>query len=313
MRILFLVLIFMTGAISQEFDQPLAVLTALKGDVRIYHPDQGTEKRACLLDYLFSGDTLIINDKGCATLFFKNGLFHEVENPGRLAINHDLPANKTRDSLGMSVFFKDICALKLDYNELDTKYVTAPEETVKCNMYCPGNTALINARPDIIWSTCPGANWYTMRIRRASKILKSIATTDTAYAYPEHDDDMEPGGYDIQILAVHNSDTLYKITRSLFILDSLSIYNTGQTMKMIGRQKCDDFTITLLTAVFLRKKQLRSMAIESFKKLLADMPSSLILYKSMAELYYELGFVDLGNSFLGLSEQKIEKPDLPEN
>jgi tetratricopeptide (TPR) repeat protein len=149
-----------------------------------------------------------------------------------------------------------------------------------------------------------------MRMQKGSEIISSIATTDTAFLYPENAEDMMPGNYRIKVLAVHNSDTLYKTTRSLIILDSLAVNNINQTIEMIAGQKPDDFTFYLLKAVFLRKRDLRLRAVETFKKLLAINPGSSILYKCLAELYYGLGIIELGDAFLGLSKQTITTPQI---
>jgi len=319
MRFIFVLSAFIYGAIGQQYKQyskPAGILTLVSGDVSIFRTQAMVPEQAHLLDYLFEGDTLVIEDTGLATIFFKTGVLLTLDSKRCLEINVagldtlDLPIKKPVNPKKMSGLFDDMCTLKQKYDEMMPRNIIESDDTISCVIQYPGNTALINARPDIIWNKYPGANWYTMNMQQGSEILSSIATTDTVFLYPDNVEDLLPGNYKIRVLAVHNSDTLYKTTRTLTILDSLSANNVHQTIEMITKQKPDDFTFLLLKAVFFRGKSLRFMAIEAFKKLLAIDPGSPILYKGLAELYYGLGIFELGDAFFDLSKQTIITPQI---
>ncbi|MGB3340794.1 MAG: hypothetical protein WBB37_04860 [bacterium] len=318
MRFISVLITFICVAIGQQHSKPAGILTSVNGNISIIRVQTTITIQAHLLDYLFEGDTLVIKDSCSATIFFKNGALLTVDSNGRLVINSDgrdtsnLSIKKPVNQKKMSGLFDDICTLKHNYDEMITRDNVKSDDTIRCLIQYPGNTALINARPDVIWNKYPGANWYTMKIQQGSEIVSSIATTDTVFSYPQHDEDMLPGNYKIRVLAAHNSDTLGKTTRSLIILDSISVYDIHQTIEMIAKQKPDDFTFHLLKAVFFRKNVLRLMAIESFRELLAINPDSPILYKGLAELYYGLGILELGDAFLGLAKQTIITPQIKE-
>lgn len=316
MRFILVLITFICAVIGQQHSKPAGILTSVNGNISIIRVQTTVTVQAHLLDYLYEGDTLVINDSCSATVFFKNGALLNVDSNLRLVINNDdydapnLSIKKPVNPKKMSGVFDDICDLRNNCDEMITRDNVKSDDTIRCVIQYPGNTALINARPDVIWNKYPGANWYTMRMQQGSEIVSCIATTDTVFSYHANDEDMLPGNYKIRVLAVHNSDTLYKTTRSLTILDSLSVYDIHQTIDMIAKQKPDDFTFHLLKAVFFRKNALRLMAIESFKELLAIDPGSPILYKALAELYYGLGILELGDAFLGLAKQTITTPQI---
>lgn len=311
MRLVLALIVFLSCGLAEQSTDPVAILTSINGGVMVVRANKNLPCQAVLLDYLYNADTLVVADTSSATIFFKDGTLQKIPSNQSIVINVNQPdtADITiKESIIPSeipALFNELCSLKGIYDGMVSKKENRSEDTLNCIIHYPGNTALIDARPRVIWSKYPGANWYTMRVRQGSDILLSIATTDTIFSFPENDEDMQPGSYKLQLLAVHNSDTLCKTVRSFSILDSLSIHKIHVAIENINRQEIDDFTFHLLKAVFLRKKSLRIMAIESYNKLLALNPSAPVLYKGLAELYYAVGLQKLGDAYLNLSKQKI--------
>lgn len=314
MRFLLGITIILSILWGEQANLPLGILTSINGSISIVRSQTKASIQAKPLDYIFDGDTLVIGVTSSVTIFYKTGKLQMIEDNVRSFVStENATSGYSLNESGqkqMSALFDELYSLKKTYDNLVIEDKAKTEDAAQLIIQYPGNTALLDPRPDIIWNKYAGANWYTMRIKRGSEIISNIATTDTVFSYPENEDDMLPGNYKIKVLAVHNSDTLSTTTRSLTILDSLSIQYLDKTIRLIAQQKPDDFTFYLLKAVFYRKKLLRLMAVESFEKLLTLCPGLPILYRGLAEIYNELGMVDLGHAFFNLSKQTIVTPEI---
>ena len=312
MRLSLILLGSLLTVFAEQSIYPTGIITAVSSGVVLVHPGETTLVKVQVLDFIFENDTLILGDSGSTTIFYQDGRLDVIDSIESFAIpaidtsgiTSGVPAISNK-VLGL---FKELYQLKEWNGEMISKSLTKQgEDTLQMVIQRPGNTVLIDPRPDIIWSKYPGANWYNMRLQQGKQIISSIATTDTIFLFPENVEDLI-GMYTIKVLAIRNSDTLYTATCSIDILDSTAIHGLRKISDNIGQRKPDYFTFHLLKAVLFKRNGLMLMAMDNYDKLIAVKPNEPVLYKAVAEIYYELGIPELGDAFLNLSKTTITHP-----
>lgn len=297
---------------AEQSVYPTGIITAVSSGVMLVHPGETTLVKVQVLDFLFENDTLILGDSGSTTIFYEDGRLDVINSIKSFAIptldTSGITSGVPAISNKVLPLFKELYRLKEWNGEMTARSLAKQgKDTLQMVIQRPGNTFLIDPRPDIIWSKYPGANWYNMRLEQGKQIISSIATTDTIFLFPKNAEDLI-GMYTIKVLAIRNSDTLCTATCSIDIFDSTAIYGLRKISDNIGQQKPDYFTLHLLKAVLFKTNGLMLMAMDSYNKLIAVKPDEPVLYKAIAEIYYELGIPELGDAFLNLSKTAITHP-----
>jgi hypothetical protein len=155
MRFVLAVVTLFYYGVGEQITEPAGILTSVNGTINIMRVQMNDTIHAGVLDYLFKGDTLVVDDTSSATIFFKNGALMIIEANTRFGINNDildtlgLSIKKPLNSKKMAGLFDDICILKNEYEKMAAKNPRKHDDSIRCVIQYPGNTALINARPDM--------------------------------------------------------------------------------------------------------------------------------------------------------------------
>jgi len=283
-------------------DEPVtAKITALEGDVRIVKRSDGQESMAQLLGVLFDGDSLKTGSGSKATVLYANGKILAINDQAQMEIKGAVPdtiRGKANDGAGATAGDASVLFAFVTENEAGTRklMVRGPEDSFV--IYKPGNTALMDSRPELLWSSRPDAQAYVAVFQKMGDIVMSVITVDTFLAYPQTMNDLDPGSYMLKVSAIKGNDTVGSVARFVKILKPEDIEGVKTLLKQIAAQKCDPFTLHLLKAQVYEKKGLIADAIEQYEILLSQKPDAAVIHQALCTLYTKLGVQAAANSHL---------------
>lgn len=295
-------LVLFFSALFVYADEPVAAkITALEGDVRIVKRSDGQESLAQLLGVLFDGDSLKTGPGSKATLLYASGKILAINDQTQMEVKGTVPDSirgEANEGAGAAAGDGSVLFAFVTENEAGTRklMVRGPEDSFV--IYRPGNTALRNSRPELLWSSCLDAQAYVAVFQKMGDIVMSVITVDTFLAYPQTLNDLEPGSYMLKISAIKGSDTVGTAARFVRILKPDDIESVKTLLKQIAAQKCDPFTLHLLKGQVFEKKGLIADAIGQYETLLSFKPDAAVIHKALYALYTKLGVQAAANKHL---------------
>jgi hypothetical protein len=290
MRYSFLYAIFiaLTGAYAQD---PAAIITGLSGKAEIVRSQDSIVRAAVLFDILYPGDSLLI-DHGQATLLHVDRTVIMVEDSESVLIIHGPGANHDCD-LPEDMNFLLISLFSIGKEKTLPIFEVPPllDASVSyLTIYAPGNTGLSNARPDVVWSQYPGANWYAVTFQTGGETIIDNATIDTFMTCFEQHRALEPDDYLIRVFAFHNNDTLAVKECSVHVMDSSEVAIAEEQIAVLDGMETDEYTMNLLKALVYEEHSLLSCAAECYGSMRSIRPGHWFADSALASVYTRLGF-----------------------
>ncbi len=302
-RLLSILLSFVIFAFCEDVN-PIAVITAIEGNVKIYRYTNNEYANATLEQGLFTNDSLITAENSEITLLYNNGKLASFGQNMRFQI---LPAvDETQRGLeeqdesgdrntGLSHLF----AFSATGERAGLKIlVRGEEDSLALKVYEPGNTALVSNKPDVIWSRFNKANLYVVIVQRMGEVIWQKTLADTFLKYPEDVSELMPGSYLLKILAIKGNDTLNSAERFIKVLKPDAVTNLFIAIDNIKKQNPDTFTLHYLSALLYESNGLILNAIKEYESLLKIKPNEPVIHRSLSALYNKYGLVELGNKHL---------------
>lgn len=279
-----------------------AVFTALDGDVRIIRAQDSVETRARVLDHLFDGDSVITGD-GQATVFFLTGRFTVIRRHEAMLLTLLDADTSSRTSADPGVIDAEMNTFRILFDRNNEEEISilkkirsATHDTFELTIYAPGNTTVGTRRPDMLWSSFPGANWYSVMVADRGAVIKNIATTDTFFSYPRQHDSLSPGSYVLRVCAFHNNDSLCSEERLFQVLGSEDIDAIDTRIDKIVHTCPEASTADLLTALVYKKHGLKNEAIDAYKDFIQRHPVP-FAFRALAVLYSTLGISEVARHY----------------
>jgi hypothetical protein len=287
----------------------LAVITALEGDVHIIRQKDTVEIAAHQFDHLFNGDSIVTGD-GRTTVFFQSGTFRVIESHQALLLTlldaETEIAGRAGLRLDMAIFnrfFHPVDRTDISHlAELPTEC-----DTLEFTIHTPGNTAVRTNRPDMLWGSVPGANWYAVSVKHKGEIVEDIATTDTFVPYPEHHDSLASGSYVMRVCAYHNNDSLCCQKRIFRVLSEDEIKAIDERVEDVQEMSPDAFTARLLTAVVYEKYDLMTDAIDAYQDLIQQHRFP-IIFRTLAVLHARRGDLERARHYFNTYRSLVGQP-----
>ncbi len=283
-------------------DEPVAAkITALDGDVRIVKRSDGRESMAQLLGVLFDGDSLKTGPGSKAAVLYASGKIQAIIEQSQIEIKDagsDTLRGKANEGASATAGKGSVLFAFVTENESGTRklMVRGPEDSFV--IYKPGNTALRNSRPELLWSSCMDAQAYVAVFQKMGDIVVSVITADTFLAYPQTMNDLQPGSYMLKVSAVKGSDTIGTAARFVRILKPEDIAAVKIMLEQVAVQKCDSFTLHLLNGHVFESKGLIADAIDQYETLLSFKPDAGVIHQALYALYTKLGVQAAANKHL---------------
>jgi len=297
-----LLLVIMGLSFSEE---SVAVFTSISGEVRLLRAQDSIAYPAVMLDDLFTGDSVSISI-GEATLLYRTGKIITIKDSSAILITEE--SDSVRGMSGDADLSEDVrfslsplFEVGKGTEKVVPKFVLrAPEDSlmIPLTIYIPGNTSLTTARPDVIWSLYPQANWYAVIFQTRGDIVINNATTDTVMEYIEQNEDLKPGTYLVRVHAFHNKDTLQSQQCFVRIIDSSEVETVKGKITVLDKIQADDYTKNLLKALVYEDHSLLIRAAEYYGAMSSIRPDDPYTYKALADIYGKLGLPEQANDYV---------------
>ncbi|HEC79284.1 MAG TPA: hypothetical protein ENI34_09135 [candidate division WOR-3 bacterium] len=291
----------------EEGIKAVAVITAVKGDVKIHRAGEKEFIPAHLEDGLFAGDSLRTDTDGQVTILYCNsGKLLSLTKGESIKIEvspADTVVRGAPDETGLGQETKSILSPLFVFNAEGEKsglkvLVRGEEDTLNIVVYKPGNSTLLTGRPDIVWSEFPDVQSYIVQLMKMGDVVWCRTTIDTILTYPEDEAELKPGFYFLKIAAIKDNDTVSTAERHIKVLSSDVINELHDILNNIKSQSPDPFTVHFLSAKIYEEKGLIGDAINEYRTLLEMDPDNPTLYRSLSILYNRYGLTGLGNRYL---------------
>lgn len=296
----------------EEKVEVTAVITALEGNVKIFRGKTGEVVTAQLLYGFFEGDSLKTEADGKATVFYNDGkivTINENYNNEITAIPFDTITRQTKDIKKVSLRTRSIISSLFVFVSEDKKAsyklgVREEEDSFSVAIYTPGNTALTEGKPNILWRSYPGAQFYTVLIQMKDTAVMSVTTVDTFSSYLKTKEELtlSPGSYCLKVSALKDADVLNSAKRFFKILDPEEVDRINNAIADIKAQNSDAFTLHLLNAKVYEETGLILNAIEEYEILLKMKPNMPFIYHTLSIFYNKIGRPEIGNQYLNRYE-----------
>ncbi len=312
----FVKVVLLTFAVSNIVDETkaVAIVTAIEGDVRIFRVSTMEIVAANLEHGLFVGDSVITGSGSGVTMLYNNGKISAIGSETGVKIT-EVPGDTT--DRGKSVLesntpevtttLSPLFAFSSTGEKVGMKIlVRGEEDSTALVVYAPGNTALIEGKPDFVWGRFRNARSYIVTIQRMGNIIWEKLTPDTVMLYPKEEPELVPGTYLFKITALGESkDTLISAERIIKILKSESKEEIVNALNYIISQNPDSFTLHFLSARIYEEKGVILNAIQEYEQILKIKPRALEIHKFLSLLYNKLGLPQFGNKYFDNYERLI--------
>lgn len=305
--LMIITLIFLSISGGPDIPPSPAVLTSLDGDVRIIREGDSTAVAATPGDHLFEGDSIFAGN-GRATVLFLTGAFSVVRKDTMLVRVLDA------DTAGRTVLSSDeMKSIRLLFHREqgpavpDIVHAASSQDTCGLTIYAPGRTALFTHRPDVLWGSVQGANWYAVTISHAGVLITDIATTDTFVYYPDEYDSLPSGTFILRVCALHNNDSLCRREQTFRILTAAQSEALDRSIGAVTRMCPDAYTSCLLTAIIYAEHGLKTYAIAAYEDLLQRAPMAFAL-RELAVLHDSMGNEESARQYYKKYRSVISRP-----
>ncbi len=306
-------LILFAQAMGNEDIKPIAVITSLQGDVKIYHNNNKGCTNAVLEEELFLNDSLITYENSEVTILYSDGKIASFGPNTGIKISPSIDTiqrgNENQEEPGRnSSTLSPLFAFSAAGERTGIKIlVRGEEDSLALKIYEPGNTALGNNKPDMIWRRFPNAQSYNIILQRLGNIIWQKTSTDTFLKYPEDAPELAPGTYLLKVVAIKGNDTLNSAERFFKVLKSETFFDIINAIDNIKRQNPDSFTLHYLSARIYEENGLVLDAIKEYEILLKMKPNEPLIHRSLSILYNKYGLPELGNKHLDCYEELTKK------
>ncbi|MEO0161218.1 MAG: hypothetical protein ABIL74_02990 [candidate division WOR-3 bacterium] len=305
--------IIFTQLNSGDTLQPVAIVTAIEGDVKI-HKGEGKEVcKAELESAIFIGDSLATGENSEITIFYNNGKITSLgpKTGMKISMPRDTTHRGDEDQEGGEVapsVISSLFAFSATGERTGVKIlVRGDEDSLALKVIEPGNTALITNKPDFIWHKFQNAQKYSIVVQKMGNIIWQKTSTDTFLKYPEDAPELGPGSYLLKIFALKANDTLSSTERFFKILKPEVVSNIITALNNIKTQNPDSFTLNYLSARICEENGLILDAIRAYEESLKLKPNEPLILKSLSLLYNKYGLVEIGNRYLDRYEELTGK------
>ncbi|MEO0124265.1 MAG: hypothetical protein ABIL69_09735 [candidate division WOR-3 bacterium] len=308
-----IVMLFFTQLNNTESAQPIAILTFVEGEVKIYRTRGKEIFKAELESAIFSEDSIITGENSEVTIFYNNGKI--VSLGPKTGMKISMPIDTTQrggeDQEGGGVtpsVISTLFAFSAAGERTGVKIlVRGDEDSLALKVIEPGNTALITNKPDFIWHKFQNAQKYSIVVQKMGNIIWQKTSTDTFLKYPEDVPELAPGSYLLKIFALKGNDTLNSAERFFKILKPEVVSNIITALNNIKTQNPDSFTLNYLSARIYEENGLILDAIRAYEESLKLKPNEPLILKSLSLLYNKYGLVEIGNRYLDRYEELTGK------
>lgn len=278
---------------------PLAILAAAKGQVRVLPASGGDPQQATFGHPLEGGDTVELGDDGSATVVFNDGNVIELSSGSSITIGGRVSDAPKAASLPDDVFGqvskyvtggsrqKGLVALSAMRSGTDDKGAI---------LLSPRESDVMTDRPGFSWRAVQGATRYKLSVSGEQGEIWGLETDETHVRFPADIDPLRGGAdYLWSIQAMGDAGLIRDEETFFHVLDDESRELMAEHIDHIGQSAGgrDTPATHFLCGSYLFTRGVYGDAAEHFEALSRHSPESPAPHEALGNVYRAVGLMDL--------------------
>jgi hypothetical protein len=316
---LFFIVIFVCGVVLSplfpgEEEEPTAIVTSFSGSVRIERDGESVPLDAMV--QLFEDDRIVTGEDGKIVILYPSGKFRSIG----VSMSIILSSQESGESVDRSGEertegetevvgegngdFEPLFAFNAAAERVGTRKSVRADDTTGIFILCPGNSIILEERPDIVWTTVSDAEEYSVRIQRMSEVIGESTLQDTILPYPEDWIVLERNrSYVLKIEALSGGKSIISKLVRFKVLSEEKTKVIEKEKDAIVEDSPDEVTEHLLLSELYKENRLLALAIGELKKLIEIAPQIPEFHRSLSEVYKDFGLNKESNIELSKFEE----------
>lgn len=301
-------LILLSPFFAEEEKEAVAIITSFSGSVHIERDGEDLPTDAMV--QLYSGDKIEIGGDGKLVILYTSGKFRSIGasssiviETGRLEVENEEAKDKAIEEK-RTEDFKPLFAFKAASERLGGRKGVRAPDTTGIFIFSPGNSVILEDRPQLIWTSVSETKEYSLKIQRMAVAVGTITLSDTAIEYPVDWQSLEhEKSYVMKVEAQKEEKVLASRIVRFKVLSEEKAQIVENEKMAICENSPDEITTHLLLSELYKENRLFGLAIAELDRLIALAPDIPEFHRSLSEVYSDFGLKKMSNRELDKYEE----------
>ncbi|TET24670.1 MAG: hypothetical protein E3J78_00805 [Candidatus Cloacimonadota bacterium] len=298
-----LIFLFVPNLIlSGEDEVAVAIVTSFAGTVRIER--NGERIGLDALIELYSEDKIEVGSDGKIVILYTSGKFRSLGSETSFIIESVRGGRETGEIVdtetdGGSEDFEPLFVFKAASERLEGRKSVRAIDTTGVFILHPGNSSIIEEKPEFIWTSVDTVEEYELKIQRMGKVIGTAIISDTVFSYPSDWQALEQGKtYIMKIDGKKEGISFTSRTVRFKVLSEKQMEILEKDKRAIEMAAPDEISSRLLLAELYKENRLLFLAIKKYKELISLAPEIPEFHRSLSVVYKDFGLNKESNSEL---------------
>ena len=302
-----LIFLFVLNLIlSGEHEVAVAIVTSFAGSVSIARDGESIVLDAMI--ELYSGDKIEVGSDGRIVVLYTSGKFRSVGSATSFIIEPvrgpEVGEIVDTDTDGGSEEFEPLFAFKAASERLEGRKSVRTIDTTGVFILHPGNSSIMEEKPEFIWTSVDTAEEYELKIQRMGKVIGTAIISDTVFSYPSDWQALERGKTYIMKIEGKKEDISFTSRTVRFkVLSEKQMEKLEKDKKSIEMVAPDEISSRLLLGELYKENRLLFLAIKEYEELISLAPGIPEFHRSLSMVYKDFGLNKESNSELNVYKE----------
>ncbi len=280
-------------AVAAKAENPVGVITEVKGQVQIKRAGKGSWQPARVNMPVYAGDVLRTGSNGRVVVWTPTGRAQSLGPKKTVSIN---PVKSPRDSLWREVWGSFVSRMKANFSEENLATVAAARAPIslpaknRLVLLSPRNTKVLEERPTFVWTEVENAEGYrvTVGFFDDEKRVWETVVNRNSLRYPDDAPELKPDKiyiWQVEAIGVPNASE----SAWFAVLHPAEVRDIKFALQQLRSKTPDFVAYSLAAASFLELRGCYSEAISILKASLKQSPHQPEPRFLLASLYETVG------------------------
>ena len=280
-------------AVVVKAENPVGVITEVKGQVQIKRTGKGAWQPARVNMPVYAGDVLRTGSNGKVVVWTPTGRAQTLGPKKTVSVN---PVKGVRDSLWREVWGSFVSRMKSNFSEENLATVAAARTPVslpaknRLVLLSPRNTKVLEERPTFVWTDVENAKGYRVMVGffDDDKRVWETVVNRNSLRYPDDAPELKPGKvyiWQVEAIGVPNASE----SAWFAVLHPAEARDIKFALQQLRSKAPDFIAYSLVAASFLESRGCYSEAISNLKFALKQSPHQPEPRFLLANLYENIG------------------------
>ena len=291
------------GAVAARAENPIGVITEVKGTVHIKRSGKGSWQPARVNMPVYAGDVLKTGAKAKVVVWTPNGRAQALGPNKTVSI---VPVKSVRDSLWREVWTSFVGRMKSSFSEESLATVAAARlptsdlDKNRLTLLSPRNTKVLDERPNFVWSKVENAKGYRVVVGffDGDRRVWETVVDGTSFRYPEDAPKLKPDKvYICQVEAIGVPGASESAWFS--VLHPVEARDIRFALQQLRIRTTDFVAYSLMAASFLESRGCYADAISTLQAAIKQAPKQSEPQFLLANLYETIGLTSFAQRTRG--------------